>query len=99
MEGYKKYMIIDHDLIQFRLVILDEENNVVDVLFTSKEYEPSSIFDKPFSEDLYECLMDAHRKYDFNDWENVPSMEFQARRKGIDEWIYLSDPIEDFMNT
>ena len=37
MEGYKKYMIIDHDLIQFRLVILDEENNVVDVLFTSKE--------------------------------------------------------------
>lgn len=55
MEGYKKYMIIDHDLIQFRLVILDEENNVVNVLFTSKEYEPSSIFDKPFSEDLYEC--------------------------------------------
>ena len=92
-------MIIDHDLIQFRLVILDEENNVVDVLFTSKEYEPSSIFDKPFSEDLYECLMDAHQKHDFNDWENVPSMEFQARRKGTDEWIYLSDPIEDFMNT
>ena len=55
--------------------------------------------DRTQLEDLYECLMDAHQKYDFNDWENVPSMEFQARRKGTDEWIYLSDPIEDFMNT
>lgn len=87
------------DLIQFRLVILDEKDNVVDVLFTSKEYKPSSIFDKPFNEDVYECLMDAHQKYNFDDWENVPPMEFQARRKGTDEWIYLSDPIEDFMNT
>lgn len=42
MIGYKKYI----DLIQFRLVILDEQNNVVDVLFTSKEYKPSSILDK-----------------------------------------------------
>ena len=91
----KKYI----DLIQFRLVILDEKDNVVDALFTSKEYKPSSIFDKPFSEDLYECLMDANQKYNFDDWENVPPMEFQARRKGTDEWMYLSDPIEDFMNT
>ena len=43
--------------------------------------------------------MDAHQKYNFDDWENVPPMEFQARRKGTDKWIYLSDPIEDFMNT
>lgn len=28
--------------------------------------------------------------------KNVSPMEFQARRKGTDEWIYLSDPIEDF---
>ena len=95
MIGYKKHI----DLIQFRLVILDEQDNVVDVLFTSKEYKPSSIFDKPFSEDVYKCLMDACQKYNFDDWENVPPMEFQARRKGTDEWIYLSDPIEDFMNT
>ena len=91
----KKYI----DLIQFRLVILDDKDNVVDVLFTSKEYKPSSIFDKSFSEDLYECLMDANQKYNFDDWENVPPMEFQDKRKGTDEWIYLSDPIEDFMNT
>lgn len=90
---------IRSDLIQFRLVILNEQGNVVNVSFISKEYKPSSIFDKPFSEDLYECLMDAHQKYNFDDWENVPPMEFQARRKGTDEWIYLSDPIEDFMNT
>ena len=91
----KKYI----DLIQLRKNIKDKKDNVVNALFTSKEYKPSSIFDKPFSEDLYECLMDAHQKYNFDDWENVPPMEFQARRKGTDEWIYLSDPIEDFMNT
>lgn len=90
---------IHTDLIQFRLVKLNEQDNVVNILFISKEYKPSSIFDKPFSEDLYECLMDAHQKYNFDDWENVPPMEFQARRKGTNEWIYLSNPIEDFMNT
>ena len=95
MTVYDNYI----DLIQFRLVLLGAKNNVVDVLFTSKEYKPSSIFDKPFSEDLYECLIDAHQKYNFDGWENVPPMEFQARRKGADKWIYLSDPIEDFMNT
>ena len=78
MTVYKEYF----DLIQFRLVIVDEEDNVVDVLFTSKEYEPSSIFDKTFSEDVYECMMNAHQKYNFNDWENVPPMEFQARKNG-----------------
>lgn len=36
----KKYI----DLVQFRLVILDDKDNVVDVLFTSKEYKPSSIY-------------------------------------------------------
>ena len=95
MTVYDNYI----DLVQFRLVLLDEKNNVVDILFTSKEYKPSSIFDKPFREDLYKCLMDAHQKYNFDDYEDVPPMEFQARRKGTDEWIYLSDPIEDFMNT
>ena len=75
----KKYI----DLIQFRLVILDDKDNVIDVIVTSKEYKPSSIFDKPFSEDLYECLMDAHQKYNFDDWENVPPMEFQARRREL----------------
>ena len=50
--------------------------------------------------DIFEMMSDNPRpKNDCYDWENVPSMEFQARRKGTDEWIYLSDPIEDFMNT
>ena len=34
MIGYERYI----DLVQFRLVILDEKDNVVDTLFTSKEY-------------------------------------------------------------
>lgn len=49
--------------------------------------------------ELRDELRGAHQKYNFDDWENVPPMEFQAKRKGTDKWIYLSDPIEDFMNT
>lgn len=52
----------------------------------------------PFSKDLYNCLINANQKYNFSDWENVPPMEFQARRKGTNKWEYLSDPIDDYMN-
>ena len=85
-------------LVQFRLVVLNEDDTVKEVFFVSKEYAPSSKFSVPFCQDLYECLMTANQKYNFSNWEEVPSMEFQARRKGMNEWEYLSDPINDYMN-
>ena len=91
MVGYKKYI----DLIQFRLVILDEKDNVVDVLFTSKEYKPSSIFDRPFSEDVYECLMDAHQKYNFDGVMIPPDERYREKSKAFEELEKTLKELED----
>lgn len=40
--------------------------------------------------DIFEMMPDNPRpKNDFNNWENVPSMGFQARRKGTDKKKYV----------
>lgn len=87
-----------HDYVQFRLVLLDDEDNVKEVLFESKIYEPTDQFGQ-FGEDHYRCMMDFNAKYDFCDYDNCPPMEFQVRRKGSDEWLFLSNPIDDYYNT
>ena len=85
---------------RFRLVLLNEDDSVKKVLFTSKEYKPTSYFDNGFSEEHYEVMMKYNSIYDFADYDNVPPMEIQAQRKSFgDKWIFLSDPIEDYMNT
>lgn len=87
------------DIVQFRLVELDENNDSVKkVLFESKEYFPCERYSEPFNTDLHECLLTANSKYSFADWENIPPMEFQMRRKERNNWEYLSDPINDYMN-
>ena len=54
--------------------------------------------------------MDAHfkevlaldLKYDLADYDNVPSMEFQVqivdKNNKESEWVYFSDPVDDFYN-
>ena len=90
--------IVEDDIVQFRLVVLNEDDTVKEVVFESKNYTPCSRFSKPISQDLYECLLDANLKYDFSNWKQVPTMEFQIKIKGNDEWRYLSDPVDDYMN-
>ena len=90
--------MVEDDIVQFRLVVLNEDDTVKEVVFESKNYTPCSRFSKPISQDLYECLLDANLKYDFSNWEQVPPMEFQIKIKGNDEWRYLSDPVDDYMN-
>ena len=88
-----------NDIIQFRLVELDEnDDSVKKVLFESKEYFPGERYSEPFNTDLYEYLLKASVEYDFANWENNPPMEFQIRRKGMSNWEYLSNPIVDYMN-
>jgi hypothetical protein len=89
------------DAIQFRLVLTNDDDSVKEVLFTSKEYPPQSRYGAgDFAKDNYNCLMEYNEVYDFNDWENVPPMEFQYRRKSTgDTWWFLSDPVDDYMNT
>ena len=87
------------DYVQFRLVRLDDNDNVVEVLYESKEYEPTDQFGE-FGNDHYDVMMDFNAKYDFCDYDNCPLLEFQARRKSTgDKWWFLSDPIDDYYNT
>lgn len=90
--------MVEDDIVQFRLVVLNEDDTVKEVVFESKNYTPCSRFSKPISQDLYECLLDANLKYDFSNWKQVPPMEFQIKIKVNDEWRYLSDPVDDYMN-
>ena len=83
--------MVEDDIVQFRLVVLNEDDTVKEVVFESKNYTPCSRFSKPISQDLYECLLDANLKYDFSNWKQVPTMEFQIKIKGNDEWRYLSE--------
>lgn len=58
----------------------------------------------------YAEFMDAHfkevlaldLKYDLADYDNVPSMEFQVqivdKNNKESEWVYFSDPVDDFYN-
>lgn len=90
--------MIEDNIVQFRLVVLNEDDTVKEVVFESKEYMPCSRFSKPISQDLYECLLDANLKYDFSNWQEVPPMEVQIKTKDNDEWRYLSDPVDNYMS-
>lgn len=96
MSVFGKRHIMDY--VQFRLVLLNEDNTVKKELFVSDTYKPSSKYGGKFNTDLYDCMVRFDKIYDFSNWESVPNMEFQARRENSDEWIYLSNPIDDFMN-
>ena len=87
---------------QFRVVILDDENNVVCVehesaMFDSDD-ERNTLFEKAKNDELYEL----NRKYNLSDWDNVPPMEYQRRvtDKNGDwgEWRYTGDPLDDWFN-
>lgn len=83
-------------LVQFRLVLLDDKDNVEEVVYESEEHELCDGWDS--SDEMYHCLLDADDRFDFDDWENVPPLEFQGRERGSKEWKYLSDPLEDWFN-
>lgn len=82
---------------QFRLVLLNNDDTVKEVLMESPLLEGDTRYGStPFTEALYEILLEYHGIYDFIDYNNVPPMEFQIREEGKDEWDYYSDPIDDF---
>lgn len=89
------------DYVQLRLVILDEYDRVVKVVYTSDEFPPQDRFGKDVIQANVDIVLDRvkpHHNYDFNDYDNIPFMEIQARRKDSDEWVKFSDPVEDYYN-
>lgn len=87
---------------QFRVVILDDYDNVVEVKMESPVFEGNDKFEGNFSKAQYDELLQLNGEYNLVDYDNVPPMEFQRRQtdsKGNwGEWKYLSDPIVDYYN-
>lgn len=83
---------------QFRLVILDDYDNVISVEYESPVFEGENEFDKDINKALFEHLLSI--EYNLLDYENIPILEYQRRvcdKKGNwGEWRYLSDPVEDY---
>ena len=82
--------MVEDDIVKFRLVVLNEDDTVKEVVFESKNYMPWSRSSKQISQDLYECLLDANLKYDFSNWKQVPTMEFQIKMMNGDIFQILS---------
>jgi len=86
---------------RFRVVKLQEieEKNI----HFEDEYV-SPWFEKyaDFMEAQYQEVLALNSKYDLNDYDNVPDMEFQVqiidKNNNLMEWQYFSDPIDDFYN-
>ena len=87
---------------QFRLVQLDDYDNVIDIEYESEVFPSNDEFDHDFRRALYDCLVEADNKYNFIDYDNAPIMEFQRRvtdRNGVwGPWRFLSDPVSDVYN-
>lgn len=81
-------------MVKFRYVILDDDDNVIEVLHETKEYNDR--WDRQWLKDECEILRDLDIKYNFTDYDNVPNMEVQIFQN--EEWIYYSNPIEDWFN-
>lgn len=87
---------------QFRIVLLDDYDNVIGVEMESPIFEDGYRWSKEFCDAKYEALMQLQGKYNLVDYDNVPPMEFQRRESKVNgewsDWKYLSDPIEDYYN-
>ena len=77
---------------RFRYVMLDDEDNVIEILYESKEYP-----DKWKAEqERHEVLLDLNRKYDFYHYDECPNIEIHFFENG--RWRYDSSAVEDFYN-
>ena len=80
---------------QFRLVILDDYDNPIEILYLSNIYEPSE--NKIMENDYFKQLIELDIQYDLaNNYDEMPTIEAQANWG--DGWKYWRDPVEDFMN-
>lgn len=87
---------------QFRVVILDYYDNVINVEHESGTFGCDRDGNAAFGEAVYRELLELNSKYNLVDCDNVPPMEYQRRVTDEDGkfcgWVYMSNPIEDFYN-
>ena len=58
---------------------------------------PGDEWNKEFQEDNYKCLLDFNIKFDFIYYDKCPLLEFQITTDDKN-WVFLSDPIDDYFN-
>lgn len=79
---------------QFRMVLLNEDTSIKEIIYTSEEYKT----ERELDEALYRYILKADETYDFTDWENVPPLEIQGKNRIDNEWYYMDDPVDYFYN-
>lgn len=79
---------------QFRMVLLNEDSSIKEIIYTSDEYN----IERELDEALYHYILEADSIYNFTDWENVPPLEIQGKDKFDNEWYYMDDPVDYFYN-
>lgn len=80
--------------VKFRVVILDDYDNVIEVLNESPEY--SGKWDKAWLDYEHNLILDLNEKYDFYHYDDCPLLETQIFVDG--KWKHHSDPIDDWFN-
>lgn len=87
---------------KFRLALLDDYDKCISVEWESDIIEAKDKWDRNISDTVYQALLEANKKYNFVDYDNVPAMEFQYMKtdsKGKwSDWSFWSDPIVDYYN-
>lgn len=80
--------------VKFRFVVLEDEDNVIEVLYETKEYD--SKWDPKWSNVCYHKVIELNEIYDFDDYENCPNIEIQICCNGV--WKFHEDVVDYWFN-
>lgn len=80
--------------VKFRFVVLDDNDNILEVLYETKEYDNK--WDSKWSDVCYHKVIELNEKYDFDDYENCPNIEIQIYCNGV--WKFHEDIIDYWFN-
>lgn len=86
---------------QFRVIRKNDNGDFESVIMESEVFPGNNWWDSDFSDAQYKELLELDDMFNLVDYDNVPSIEFQRREalNGVwGEWVFLSDPIEDYFN-
>ena len=89
----KTFMYKPPSVSQIRVVALDSEDNVTEVVWQSEKFNPPVY---SFDNEWYEGLKYTSSVYDMTDYENIPELEFQILVDN--EWKYYSNVVNDYYN-
>ena len=81
--------------VKFRFVIVDDEDNIIEVLYESKK-EYDSQWDPEWEDECYHKVLELDEIHHFTDYENCPNIAIQMRYNGF--WKFHEDVINYWFN-